>query len=161
MVEAIGLVVSLGAWLSGATLHLRAQAVTVGRLPDSWRFHPELQEDLGLAAELRVRDLARDRKSLMISLAVLTGYAAALGALGVPLWGSLLLAGGYASYSARRQVSTARDAQSRRVASLGLPEKPPDRPLLVQYFLSLLLGETGFYLMPAFAGYLLLNLTGW
>jgi len=31
----------------------------------------------------------------------------------------------------------------------------------VQYLLSMLLGKVGFYLTPAFAGYLLLDLTGW
>lgn len=161
IVDVIGLAVSPGAWLSGVILHLRAQAATVSRLPESWRCHPEMREDLRLPADLRVRDLSRQSKSVLVWFGVLTGYSAALGALDIPLWGSLLLAGGYASYSTTREVSLARDAQSRRAASLGLPKKPSDRPLAVQYFLSLLLGKMGFYLTPTFAGYLLLDLTSW
>lgn len=160
IVDAIGLAVSLGVWLSGVILHLRAQAVAVSRLPASWRFHPELREGLRVTAELRVRDLSRQSKSLMIWFGVLTGYSAALGVLDVPLWGTLLLGGVYAFYSSTREVSLARDAQSRRATSLDLPKKPSDRPLAVQYFLSLLLGRMGFYLASIFAGYLLLNLTG-
>ena len=127
VVDAIGLVVSSGAWLSGVTLELRAQAVAVSRLPESWRFHPELREGYRLTAELRTRDLWRQRKSLMVWLGVLTGYAAALGALDIPLWGTLLVATVWASFSTGRDVSVARGALSRRTASLGLPELQSDR----------------------------------
>lgn len=145
--------------MGGVTLLLRIQGVAVSRLPEAWRSHRELREGFLLTAELRVADLLRSDRASLRWVGALTAFAAVLGALDVPLWGSLLVATVYATYSAGYEVAQIRDAQRSTTAVLALPELPDDRPLAAQYAGSLPLSKFGFFLVPVFLGYLLLDLT--
>lgn len=158
MLETIGLMLSSAAWLVGVTLNLRIERVVITRLPDSWRLHPELREGFQLKIELRTPDVLRARTSLLRWLGTLTAFASALAFLDIPLWGPLLVAVAYSTYSTASEVTQAQNAQRKSREMLRLPELEADRRLEAQSAGSLMLLKTGFFFAPVFFGYLLLEL---